>query len=67
VDYTLTVDKGWKPDFEELERLEEVASGAGGGWDWRWVLQGRGGHGRIKLMWVNYPHMPTGQLPDRVV
>jgi LL-diaminopimelate aminotransferase len=20
---------------------------------------------RIKLMWVNYPHMPTGQLPDR--
>jgi LL-diaminopimelate aminotransferase len=19
---------------------------------------------RIKLMWVNYPHMPTGQLPD---
>ncbi len=22
-------------------------------------------HGRIKLMWVNYPHMPTGKLPDR--
>lgn len=22
------------------------------------------GHGRVKLMWVNYPHMPTGQLPD---
>ena len=22
-------------------------------------------HGRIKLMWVNYPHMPTGQLPDK--
>lgn len=21
--------------------------------------------GRVKLMWVNYPHMPTGQLPDR--
>jgi LL-diaminopimelate aminotransferase len=20
---------------------------------------------RIKLMWVNYPHMPTGKLPDR--
>src|ERR1700735_3662495 len=20
---------------------------------------------RIKLMWVNYPHMPTGQLPDQ--
>ena len=23
------------------------------------------GHGRIKLLWVNYPQMPTGQLPDR--
>ena len=23
------------------------------------------GQGRIKLMWVNYPHMPTGKLPDR--
>ena len=22
-------------------------------------------HGSIKLMWVNYPHMPTGQLPDQ--
>jgi LL-diaminopimelate aminotransferase len=21
--------------------------------------------GRVKLMWVNYPHMPTGKLPDR--
>jgi LL-diaminopimelate aminotransferase len=23
------------------------------------------GHGRVKLMWVNYPHMPTGKLPER--
>jgi LL-diaminopimelate aminotransferase len=22
-------------------------------------------HGSIKLMWVNYPHMPTGQVPDK--
>jgi aspartate/methionine/tyrosine aminotransferase len=22
-------------------------------------------HGKIKLMFVNYPHMPTGQLPDK--
>jgi aspartate/methionine/tyrosine aminotransferase len=22
---------------------------------------------RVKLMWVNYPHMPTGQMPQRVV
>ena len=46
VDYSLTEESGWYPDFEELERL---------------VV----GHGRIKLMWVNYPHMPTGKLPDR--
>jgi LL-diaminopimelate aminotransferase len=24
-------------------------------------------HGAIKLMWVNYPQMPTGKLPDRVL
>jgi len=22
-------------------------------------------HGSIRLMWVNYPHMPTGKLPDQ--
>jgi aspartate/methionine/tyrosine aminotransferase len=22
-------------------------------------------NGRVKLMWVNYPHMPTGKLPER--
>jgi len=46
VDYSLTLEGGWYPDFDELENL--VRS-----------------HGRIKLMWVNYPHMPTGKLPDR--
>ena len=46
VDYSLTEEGGWYPDFGELERL---------------VVD----HGRIKLMWVNYPHMPTGKLPDR--
>jgi LL-diaminopimelate aminotransferase len=25
------------------------------------LMKGR----RVKLMWVNYPHMPTGKLPDR--
>jgi LL-diaminopimelate aminotransferase len=54
IDYSLSGDKGWKPDFEELERLVEAESGASAA-----------GSGRIKLMWVNYPHMPTGQLPDR--
>jgi LL-diaminopimelate aminotransferase len=57
IDYTLESDNGWAPDFEALERLvsEGSAGSAGTG--------GGGGGGRIKLMWVNYPHMPTGQLP----
>lgn len=40
VNYDLLADKGWMPDFEQLERLAEK--------------------GGIKLMWVNYPNMPTG-------
>ena len=62
VDYSLTEAGGWYPDFEELERLVDAGVAA------------RGQHrvngafaGRIKLMWVNYPHMPTGQLPDRTL
>jgi aspartate/methionine/tyrosine aminotransferase len=43
IDYTLSGDRGWLPDFGELERLVEG--------------------GKCKLMWVNYPHMPTGKLP----
>jgi aspartate/methionine/tyrosine aminotransferase len=45
IDYSLTAENGWFPDFTEVEKL----------------VTG----GRVKLMWVNYPHMPTGQLPDR--
>ncbi len=65
IDYALKGEKGWYPDFEELERLVETWGHAG--------ARGAGSNGassgsvagRIKLMWVNYPHMPTGQLPDR--
>lgn len=56
VDYSLTEGNDWYPDFEELERL--VSSGASHG------STDREPAGRIKLMWVNYPQMPTGQLPD---
>jgi len=42
--YTLTKEKSWCPDFEELEKLD---------------LQ------KVKLMFVNYPQMPTGQLPTK--
>ncbi len=42
--YTLTKEKNWCPDFQELEKLD---------------LQ------NVKLMFVNYPQMPTGQLPTK--
>ena len=44
VNYDLLADKGWQPDFEQLERLAS--------------------EGGIKLMWVNYPNMPTGATAD---
>jgi LL-diaminopimelate aminotransferase len=64
VDYALKGEKGWYPDFDELERLVETRGDRHGGT----ASNGAGNGpvaGRIKLMWVNYPHMPTGQLPDR--
>ena len=45
VDYDLTEENNWEPDFEALDKL--VAAG-----------------GTYKLMWINYPQMPTGQLPS---
>jgi aspartate/methionine/tyrosine aminotransferase len=45
VDYDLTEQNNWEPDFEALDKL--VTSG-----------------GVFKLMWINYPQMPTGQLPS---
>lgn len=45
VNYNLLADKGWMPDFDQLEQL--VAEGP------------------IKLMWVNYPNMPTGATASK--
>ncbi|MDE5869626.1 MAG: aminotransferase class I/II-fold pyridoxal phosphate-dependent enzyme [Muribaculaceae bacterium] len=42
IKYALTPEKGWLPDFEELEKIPAVKEG------------------RVKIMWLNYPHMPTG-------
>lgn len=39
IPYNLYEEKGWQPDFEELEKMN---------------LEG------VKLMWTNYPNMPTG-------
>lgn len=39
VNYNLSEENGWLPDFDELEQMDLS---------------------RVRLMWVNYPHMPTG-------
>ena len=39
VNYNLTPENNWQPDFDELERLDLS---------------------NVKLMWTNYPNMPTG-------
>lgn len=49
VDYKLIAENHYEPDFDRLEKM----------------LQNRKVKKGIKLMFVNYPHMPTGQRPDR--
>lgn len=44
VNYNLTEDTGWMPNFEELEKSDLS---------------------KVKLMWVNYPNMPTGTNATR--
>ena len=44
--YSLQEEKGWYPDFEELEASD---------------LSG------VKMMWINYPHMPTGAPATRAL
>lgn len=44
IEYTLTEENNWLPDFAEMENHLYL--------------------NRVKLMFVNYPHMPTGQLPS---
>ena len=46
INYDLTEENGWEPDFAQLESLP---------------LE------KVKLMWVNYPHMPTGKQASMVV
>ena len=47
VNYNLREDNGWQPDFDELEEI--VAK-----------RQQSNGNSPIRLMWTNYPNMPTG-------
>ncbi|MCH5307974.1 MAG: aminotransferase class I/II-fold pyridoxal phosphate-dependent enzyme [Prevotella sp.] len=47
VNYNLREDNGWQPDFDELEEMVSSRKRANG-------------QSRIRLMWTNYPNMPTG-------
>ena len=47
VNYNLSEDNGWQPDFDQLEEIMANS-------------QKLGANSRIKLMWTNYPNMPTG-------
>ncbi len=51
VNYNLREDNGWQPDFDELEKIAKD--------------QKHQTNGRIKLMWTNYPNMPTGGRAQR--
>jgi len=49
VEYTLEENDNWLPDFEKLEKL----------------ISSSKKNQSTRLLFVNYPHMPTGQLPTQ--
>ena len=51
--YDLKSENDWKPDFEGIKSCIAEKNSIGAG--------------KVKLMFVNYPHMPTGQLPDKLL
>lgn len=63
IEYNLTEKNNWFPDFEEIEKKLVSAESKVGtqmsapNWGSR--------KGAGALMFVNYPHMPTGQLPTK--
>jgi len=44
VNYNLREDNGWQPDFDELEE----------------IVNSKSSELKFRLMWTNYPNMPTG-------
>ena len=49
VNYDLLESNGWQPDFEQLEKIVNCKSS----------------NGKFRLMWTNYPNMPTGGRATR--
>ena len=60
VNYNLREDNGWQPDFDQLE---EIVSGTSG------TVPSVGTTGELspkpRLLWTNYPNMPTGGRAQR--
>ncbi len=50
VNYDLQEENGWQPDFEQLEKL---------------MSEDEEENGKYRLMWTNYPNMPTGGRATR--
>lgn len=63
VEYDLKEENKWLPNFEEIEKQLEALQSEDGAQ----MASPIGGSrkGAAKLMWVNYPQMPTGQLPTK--
>lgn len=53
VPYELTEANNWFPDLEALGQQVTALN--------------QQGKGTVKLMWVNYPQMPTGKLPEEAL
>ena len=58
IEYNLTEENNWQPEFDEIEK--QLAS-AKTGVSERMAFP----PGRWALMFVNYPQMPTGQMPTK--
>lgn len=50
ISYTLQEQHNWQPDLQQWKHKIDAYAASGAG--------------RIKLLFLNYPHMPTGQLAD---
>ena len=58
VNYSLREDHGWQPDFDELE---DIVTSEGGLQTSDFRLQTSDlKNQKVRLLWVNYPNMPTG-------
>lgn len=51
ISYRLDEQHSWHPDISMWKQMVEAYQ--------------RKGKGRVKLLFLNYPHMPTGQLPEK--